>query len=127
MVKKFIIIVTLNFILSASVFSHNLDSFVSQIDNTYEVQSALLNVKAIKSEILLLTHPEDISFSLNPAIKAFTQEGGTFGESIEIYGSASIKIPLGIKDYSDHLNHGKCPGISINRQNGQNSAIIVLI
>ena len=96
MKKKLIFTTLLILLLSPSIFSFNFETFTSQIDNTYEVQSALLNVKQIQNEILSLTHPEDINFSLSPTVKAFTQEGGTFGEEIEISGSASAKIPLGL-------------------------------
>jgi outer membrane protein TolC len=83
-------------LLSPSVFSYNLESFTDQIDLTYEVQTALLNAKLIGREILYLTHPEDVSFSLNPSVKSITSEGESFGEEIEISGSASAKIPMGL-------------------------------
>lgn len=96
MKKKPVLTVMFILILSVSVYSFNLETFTSQIDTTYEVQSALFNVKQIHNEISSLTHPEDVNFSLNPSVKALTREGGIFGEEIEISGSASVKIPLGL-------------------------------
>ena len=90
------IITTINLLfLSFQIFSLELKNFTDLIDNTYEVQTALLNVEEFHNEILALTHPEDIIFSLSPSVKS-TQSVDTFGEEIEISGSASAKIPLGL-------------------------------
>lgn len=96
MKKKPFWIVLLVLFSSSSVFSYNLESFTDQIDKTYEVQTALLNAKQIQNEILYLANPQDVSFSLNPTVKATTIEDESFGEEIEVSGSASVKIPLGL-------------------------------
>jgi outer membrane protein TolC len=98
MKKNPVLIVIIILILSPSAFSYDFKTFTNQIDKTYEVQSAILNVKQIQKEIIALTHPDDINFSLIPGVKASTQEEGAFAEEIEIYGSASVKIPLALTD-----------------------------
>ncbi|MDA3809135.1 MAG: TolC family protein [Spirochaetaceae bacterium] len=96
MIKKTILILFLNLILSHSIFSFDFETLINKIGHTFEVQSALLNVEQIQKEILLLSHPGDMNFSLIPSVKAISQEDGVFAEEVEISGSAAVKIPVAL-------------------------------
>lgn len=85
-------------IISTQVFGLNFQTVTNQIDETYDVKYALLEVERLEKEISALMHPEDYNFALNPSIKAITREDETFWEEIELSGSASVKIPLGLSD-----------------------------
>ena len=76
----------------------NFQTVADQVDKTYDVEYALLEVERLEKEIVALMHPEDYDFALNPTIKAITREDEAFWEEIELSGSASVKIPLGLSD-----------------------------
>lgn len=97
--KRIILITMLSIlIIIPKVLGLSFQTVTAQIDQTYDVRAALLEVERLQKEIAALMQPEDHNFSLNPSIKAITQEDGAFGEEIELTGSASIKIPLCLSD-----------------------------
>lgn len=98
MKRSLILIVLSILIISNHTFGLNFQTVADQVDKTYDVEYALLEVERLKKEVIALMHPEDYNFALNPTIKAISQEDGTFGEEIELSGSASVKIPLGLSD-----------------------------
>ena len=85
-------------IISTQVFGLNFQTVTDQVDKTYDVEYALLEVERLEREIVALTHPEDYNFALSPTVKANTREDEAFWEEIELSGSASVKIPLGLSD-----------------------------
>ncbi|MCF6335319.1 MAG: TolC family protein [Spirochaetales bacterium] len=69
---------------------------IGQLDATFDVKAALLKVEGLEKEIAALSNPEDFSFTLNPTVKVTSQETGAFGEEIDLSGTTSFKIPIGL-------------------------------
>ena len=99
MKRSLLLIVLSILIISTQAFGLNFQTVTNQVDKTYDVEYALLEVERLEKEIIALMHPKDYNFILNPTtIRAISQEDGTFGEEIELSASASVKIPLGLSD-----------------------------
>ena len=95
--KRLFLIIAVVFI-TQNIFGLNFQKVISQLDETYDVQSALLEVQRLKKEVKAFVSPEDFNLAINPSLKATSLEDGIFGEEIELYGTASLKLPLGLSD-----------------------------
>ncbi|HAK46581.1 MAG TPA: hypothetical protein DCO79_11775 [Spirochaeta sp.] len=96
--KKFILSIVIVLLISSQAFGLDFKAVKDQIEATYDVEFAKLEVARLEKEIAGLLRPEDFNLSINPTIKAISLEGGDFGEEIELSGTASFKIPLGLSD-----------------------------
>ncbi|MCK5674034.1 MAG: TolC family protein, partial [Spirochaetales bacterium] len=84
--------------IGSQAFGLNFQTITDQLEATYDVEFAMLEVHRLEKEITALMNPEDLNIGINPSVKAISQEGGTFAEEIEISATASIKVPLGLSD-----------------------------
>ena len=96
--KRFVLLVLSVLFIGSQVFGLNFQTVTGQLDSTYEVEFAVLEVTRLEREIRALINPEDVNFGFNPTLKAISLEDGDFGEEIELSGTASLKIPLGLSD-----------------------------
>jgi outer membrane protein TolC len=85
-------------LFSGQVYSTDFQAMVRLIDSSFEVRSAALDVEQSRVDLELLSHPGDVSFSLDPSVKFLTvdDEDVQFGEEISISGTVSAKIPVGL-------------------------------
>ncbi|MBN2655678.1 MAG: TolC family protein [Spirochaetales bacterium] len=96
MIKKIILLPVCLSLMGGPVFSIDFSDLVAQIENSYNVRTALLDLEQNRGEIDLMTHPGDIVFSLDPSLKVVTEESESFGGEIALSGAASVKIPLAL-------------------------------
>jgi outer membrane protein TolC len=97
--KKLVLLISLGVLfIGTGVFGINFQTVTNQLEKTYEVEFALLEVERLEKEVSSLLNPEDYNLSVNPSIKATSLEEGTFGEQIDLYGTASFKVPFGLSD-----------------------------
>ena len=94
--KKNILLVLSVLLIGSYTFGLNFKTVIDQLDSTYEVEFASLEVKRLEKEIIALLNPEDYNIGITPTIKAISEEGGVFGEEIELSATASLNIPLGL-------------------------------
>ncbi len=85
-------------LITTRMFGLNFQTVTDQLNETYDVKFALLEVERLEKEIIALLNPEDYDIGINPTIKAISQEGGVFGQEIVLSATASIKVPLGLSD-----------------------------
>ncbi len=71
------------------LYALNFEDISANLDDTFEVRSALLQSENAYSAARLAEFPGDLQVSVTPGVK-FTPE------SIEYYGSSTLKIPLGL-------------------------------
>ncbi|MCD6397775.1 MAG: TolC family protein [Spirochaetaceae bacterium] len=95
--ERLFLIIAVVFI-SQNIFGLNFQTVIDQLDDTYDVQSALLEVQRLQKEVTVFLSPEDINLAVNPSFKATSIEDGIFGEEIALTGTASLKLPLGLSD-----------------------------
>lgn len=96
--KRFVLLILGVLFIGSQAFGLNFQTVNNQLDKTYEVEFAMLEVDRLEKEITALLNPEDYNLGFNPTIKAISLEDGDFGEEIELSGTASLKIPLGLSD-----------------------------
>ncbi len=96
--KRFVLLFLTVLFIGSQAFGLNFQTVIEQLDKTYDVEFAMLEFNRIGKEIVALSNPEDYNLGLNPTIKAISLEDGDFGEEIELSGTASLKIPLGLSD-----------------------------
>jgi outer membrane protein TolC len=77
----------------------SLEEVLARIDQTNDVKLAFIAVESAASETHLLKHPGDPNVSLTPGIKAISQEQGDFGEQVDLTGSVSFGVPIGLTDF----------------------------
>ncbi len=94
--KRSVILFVSIIIFGTQAFGLDFHTVISQLDKTFDVEAALLEVERLEKEITALINPEDFSFTLNPTVKVTSQEEGFFGEEIDFSGTTSFKIPLGL-------------------------------
>jgi len=76
----------------------SLEEVFARIDQRNDVQLARIAVEKAMSQTRLLGFPGDPSVSLTPGVKAISQEEGDFGEQVDLTGSVSFGLPLGLSD-----------------------------
>ncbi len=96
--KKRVLLWTLfiTIIAGNSISALTFNDVVSDLDKTYDVRSARLQMDQARKTVDLRKSSGDISFSLTPAVKTITENGGDFPGEIDYYGSSSITVPLGL-------------------------------
>lgn len=73
----------------SGVYSLSFKEISSDLDNTFEVKNAVLQKEAAYNSVNLARSPGDIQISAVPGVKTVSGE-------IEYYGSAALKIPVGL-------------------------------
>ena len=96
--KRLVLLYLSVLFIGTQAFGLNFQTVTNQLEATYDVEFAMLEVERLEKEIRALLNPEDYNLGFNPTVKAISQEEGTFGEEIELSGTASLKIPLGLSD-----------------------------
>jgi len=97
--KRSVLLIVLSVLFFGSqAFGLNFQTVTDQLEKTYDVEFALLEVERLEKEIMALLNPEDFNVGLNPTIKAISLEDGDFGQEIVLSGTASLKVPLGLSD-----------------------------
>ncbi len=96
--KRFILSILSALLIGSQAFGLNFQIVTDQLEKTYDVEFAILEVERLEKEIRALLNPGDYNFGFNPTIKATSLEEGDFGEEMELSGTASLKIPLGLSD-----------------------------
>ena len=115
--------------LTVQIYSLDFDTVVQKIGNTYEIKNSLLEVQQLEKDLLVFESPDDISFSLSPSFKAVNPEDQTFIDDLEITGSISAKIPLGLSklEFEKVLTASDAVTFSkINAENIKSSTFIKL-
>jgi outer membrane protein TolC len=82
--------------LSQALTAMQFSDLTILMDNTYTVQNALRTRSIAEAEMAVLAYPGDISLNLEPSSRVLTEEGGSFGSTVSISGSASMGIPLSL-------------------------------
>ncbi|MDA3940403.1 MAG: TolC family protein [Spirochaetia bacterium] len=98
MKRSVLLIVFIVLFVGSQAFGLNFQTVTDQLEKTYDVEFAILEVERLEKEIMALLNPEDFNVGLNPTIKAISLEDGDFGQEIALSGTASLKVPLGLSD-----------------------------
>jgi len=96
--KRFLLLVLSILFIGSQAFGLNFQTVIYQLEKTYDVEFAMLEVQRLEKEIMALMNPSDYNVGINPSVKAISQEGGVFAEEIEFSATASLKVPLGLSD-----------------------------
>ena len=85
-------------LIPLAAYPLTLEEIFDRIDQTNDVQLARIAVEKAMSQTRLLGFPGDPSVSLTPGVKAISQEEGDFGEQVDLTGSVSFGLPIGLSD-----------------------------
>lgn len=96
--KRVFIILFTAVIIGNNTFTLSFEDLAVNLNKSYDVQSARLQLENAEKTVTLNRYPGDISFSLNPSVKTITETGASFPGETDFYGSSSLKIPLGLSD-----------------------------
>ncbi|MCK5154391.1 MAG: TolC family protein [Spirochaetales bacterium] len=96
--KRIVLLILSVLFIGSQAFGLNFQTVTDQLEKTYDVEFAMLEVERLEKEIRALLNPEDYNFGFNPTLKATSLEDGDFAEEVELSGTASLKIPLGLSD-----------------------------
>jgi outer membrane protein TolC len=85
-------------LLSIPASPLSFDEVLGRIDQTTDVQLAIIQVEEAKSKTRLVGFPGDPSLTLTPGVKAISQEEGYFGEQVDLTGAVSFGLPVGLSE-----------------------------
>ncbi len=94
----FLMILASTFILTFPAVGLSLADVLGKIDQTFEVRAALLAVESMEHQIAELRYPGDVAVTVQPSATASTPEGGPFAETVDLSGSVSVNVPVGLSD-----------------------------
>ncbi|MBT3272974.1 MAG: TolC family protein [Spirochaetales bacterium] len=99
-IRLCLILTALIFPLS-SVWPLTMDEVLADVENTYEVIAAKAAIESIRRQITELAFPGDMTFSFQPDADVITPTEGPFADVVDLSGSISISVPLGLSDMKE--------------------------